>query len=125
MKLAVKLMITSAAALVFLWQPGASVAAGRNTSPMILQQNTQPVAGSLSTGSFQIMAQNSSQAGDKGKYIPPSVALKNAMRYVPGSKGLGVKLRQGARPVYAVKLKSGNRVHRIMIDARTGKRVGG
>ena len=60
-----------------------------------------------------------------GKVISPSVALRRALRYSPGSKGLGVRLMPGPRPVYAVKLKSGNRVHRILIDARTGRRVGG
>ena len=56
--------------------------------------------------------------------IPPSVALRSALRYSPGSQGLGVRLLRKGRPVYAVKVKSGNRIMRILIDARTGRRVG-
>ena len=121
MKLAARIMIASAAPLVFVCQPASLQAGNADSMPMILQHNAQPATGSLAAGGFLVVAQNSSQ----GKYIPPSVALRNALRYAPGSKGLGVRLRKGPRPVYAVKLKSGNRIHRIMIDARTGKRVGG
>ena len=57
--------------------------------------------------------------------IAPSMALSLALRYSPGSQGLDVTLMQGGRPVYAVKLKTGNRVHRVLVDARTGQIVGG
>jgi uncharacterized membrane protein YkoI len=121
MNLAARIMITSAAALVFVCQPALAKAGSRESAAVIWQYDTQPVTGSLGVGGFQVVAQNSSQ----DNYIPPSVALRNALRYAPGSKGLDVRLRKGPQPVYAVKLKSGNRIHRIMIDARTGKRVGG
>jgi uncharacterized membrane protein YkoI len=61
---------------------------------------------------------------DDQQLIAPSMALSLALRYSPGSQGLGVTLKQGGRPVYAVKLKTGNRVHRVMVDARTGQIVG-
>jgi len=64
-------------------------------------------------------AQNSSQA-----VIAPSMALRIALRYSPGSQGLDVALMQGGRLIYAVKLKTGNRVHRVLVDAQTGQVVG-
>lgn len=59
-----------------------------------------------------------------GQMIPPSVALQVALNYSPGSQGLGVRLLQGARLMYAVKLKTGNRVHRVLVDAHTGQVLG-
>jgi len=59
-----------------------------------------------------------------GQVIAPSMALGLALRYSPGSKGLDVTLMEGGRPVYAVKLKTGNRVHRVLVDARTGQVLG-
>jgi uncharacterized membrane protein YkoI len=59
-----------------------------------------------------------------GQMIPPSVALQVALNYAPGSQGLGVRLLQGARLMYAVKLKTGNRVHRVLVDAHTGQVLG-
>ena len=56
--------------------------------------------------------------------IAPSMALRLALSYSPGSQGLDVTLRQGRRLVYAVKLKTGNRVHRVLIDAQTGQILG-
>jgi uncharacterized membrane protein YkoI len=56
--------------------------------------------------------------------IAPSMALRIALRYSPGSQGLDVTLVQGGRPMYAVKLKTGNRVHRVLVDARTGQILG-
>ena len=67
----------------------------------------------------QRMAQQSG-----GQLIAPSMALRVALRYSPGSKGLDVTLMESGRPVYAVKLKTGNRVHRVLVDARTGQVVG-
>lgn len=97
---------------------------------LLVPASHQGVAGSANFGTYPNylqVAQNSGQAGNSGsgQIIPPSVALNSALRYAPGSQGLGVRLKKGARPVYAVKLKSGNRIHRILIDARTGQRVGG
>lgn len=60
---------------------------------------------------------------DGGRAIAPSMALRLALRYSPGSKGLDVTLVEGGRR-YAVKLKTGNRVHRVLVDARTGQIVG-
>ena len=59
-----------------------------------------------------------------GQVIAPSMALRLALRYSPGSKGLDVTLMDGGRPVYAVKLKTGNRVHRVLVDARSGQILG-
>lgn len=56
--------------------------------------------------------------------IPPSQALGYAMRSSPGAQGLGVQLVPGPRLLYAVKLKIGNQVHRLLVDARTGQIVG-
>ncbi len=64
------------------------------------------------------IAQNSNQG-----VIAPSMALRIALRYSPGSQGLDVALVQGGQ-LYAVKLKTGNRVHRVLVDARTGQVVG-
>jgi uncharacterized membrane protein YkoI len=66
----------------------------------------------------QRMAQQSG-----GQVIAPSMALRLALRYSPGSTGLDVTLVEGGRR-YAVKLKTGNRVHRVLVDARTGQIVG-
>ena len=56
-----------------------------------------------------------------GKRIPPSQALRNVLRISPGSMGLGVELLPGGHPVYAVKLKTGSRIRRILVDALSGK----
>ena len=65
------------------------------------------------------IAQNSNQG-----VIAPSMALRIALRYSPGSQGLDVALMKGGRLTYAVKLKTGNRVHRVLVDAQTGQVVG-
>lgn len=69
------------------------------------------------------IAQSYGSSGGGGM-VPPSVALKNALRYSPGSQGLGVRLMRGSRLVYAVKLKTGSRIHRVLVDAKTGQVVG-
>jgi uncharacterized membrane protein YkoI len=69
----------------------------------------------------QISQQMAQQSG--GQVIAPSMALRLALRYSPGSTGLDVTLVEGGRR-YAVKLKTGNRVHRVLVDARTGQIVG-
>ncbi len=56
--------------------------------------------------------------------LSPSEALQLAMRVAPGSMGLGVELLPGPRPVYAVKLKTGNRIMRVLVDAVTGRIIG-
>jgi hypothetical protein len=62
--------------------------------------------------------------GGGRQIIPPSVALRTALGYSPGSQGLGVRLLKDGRLMYAVKLKTGNRVHRVLVDAQTGQVVG-
>jgi len=57
----------------------------------------------------------------KGRRISPSQALRKALRISPGSMGLGVELLPGAPPVYAVKLKTGSRIHRVLVDALSGR----
>ncbi len=59
--------------------------------------------------------------GRDGRRISPSQALRKALRVSPGSMGLGVELLPGAPPVYAVKLKTGSRIHRVLVDALSGR----
>jgi uncharacterized membrane protein YkoI len=66
----------------------------------------------------------SSKTNNSSGMIPPSMALQAALSYAPGSQGLGVRLLQGPRLLYAVKLKSGNRIRRVLVDARTGQVLG-
>ncbi|MFN4141518.1 PepSY domain-containing protein [Aestuariivirga sp.] len=49
--------------------------------------------------------------------LPPSAAVKQAMRAVPGAKPLGVKLRGN---VYVVRLKQDGTITQIGVDAVTG-----
>lgn len=64
------------------------------------------------------------KARQQRRMIPPSAALRAALRYAPGSQGLGVHLLHRPRVVYAVKVKSGNRIRRILVDAHTGRVLG-
>ncbi|MBI2719349.1 MAG: hypothetical protein HY245_13225 [Rhizobiales bacterium] len=50
-------------------------------------------------------------------FIPPSVALSRAMTIAPQATALGVKLKG---PLYIVKLKQGNQVLQVHVDAATG-----
>jgi hypothetical protein len=59
-----------------------------------------------------------------GRIIPPSTALRIALAASPGSQGLGVSLLKGPRLVYAVKLKTGSQIHRVLVDAETAQIVG-
>ena len=59
-----------------------------------------------------------------GQVIPPSMALRLALSYSPGSQGLDVTLVEGRRLMYAVKLKTETRVHRVLVDAHTGEILG-
>lgn len=49
--------------------------------------------------------------------IPPSLALSRAMAIAPNSRALGVKLHGS---LYIVKLKQGNRVMQVRVNAATG-----
>jgi len=60
---------------------------------------------------------------ERGRVIPPSVALQVALSYSPGSQGLGVSLLRGPRLMYSVKLKTGNQIHRVLVDAQTAQVV--
>jgi len=70
---------------------------------------------------FAASVQTAQQSNQR--VIAPSMALSLALRYSPGSQGLDVTLVQGGT-VYAVKLKTANRVHRVLVDARTGQILG-
>ena len=50
-----------------------------------------------------------------------SSALDKVMRQYPDGKPLGVRLLPGRKPVYAVRLRRGNRVIIKRIDATTGR----
>jgi hypothetical protein len=65
------------------------------------------------------------QSGDdRGQLIGPTEALTQALSVVPGGKALGVKLLKGQNPVYAVKMRVGGQVRRVLVDARTGQILG-
>lgn len=51
------------------------------------------------------------------RVIPPSLALNRALMLAPNAKALGVKLKGGH---YIVKLKQGNKVRQVEVDAATG-----
>lgn len=51
------------------------------------------------------------------RVIPPSLALNRALMLAPNAQALGVKLKGG---LYIVKLKQGNTVRQIHVDAATG-----
>lgn len=91
-----------------------------------LQTAAAQGASQLHAGNVVHVAQSGQQLAQQsgGQVIAPSMALRLALRYSPGSKGLDVTLMEGGRPVYAVKLKTGNRVHRVLVDARTGQVLG-
>jgi uncharacterized membrane protein YkoI len=61
---------------------------------------------------------------DRGQLIGPTEALTQALSVVPGGKALGVKLLKGQKPVYAVKMRVGGQVRRVLVDARTGQILG-
>ena len=63
-------------------------------------------------------------AGSEVQMIPPSVALRAAMSVAPGGKALGVRLMQGQTLMYSVKIKTGHRLYRVLVDARTGQVIG-
>lgn len=49
--------------------------------------------------------------------IPPSIALKNAMKMNPGSQALGVKLKN---QTYIVRLKQGGKITQLGVSSVTG-----
>lgn len=53
--------------------------------------------------------------------IRPSDAVGIAERRFPGSYALGVTLLQSQKLVYAVRLKSGGHIMRVLVNARTGR----
>lgn len=55
--------------------------------------------------------------------IPPSMVYRIAVEYVPGCTVLRVSLDKASK-TYAVKVKSGNEVRKLLVDARTGEVVG-
>ena len=69
-------------------------------------------------GGYQRRQRQFKPAGSR--VVPASRALRAALRLSPGSRGLGVRYRSG-RGVYIVTLKTGNRIHRVTVDARTGQ----
>lgn len=73
---------------------------------------------------YPSVQRNNRKSGDQGRVIPPSMALQVALEYSPGSQGLGVSLLRGPRLMYAVKLKTGNQIHRVLVDAQTAQVVG-
>jgi hypothetical protein len=51
------------------------------------------------------------------RVIPPSMAVNRALAYAPRAKPLGVRLKG---PLYIVKLKQGNTVLQVRVNAATG-----
>ncbi len=70
-----------------------------------------------------VTVQSYSQGGS-GRLIPPSVALRRALRHTRGGKVLVVRLRRGNRPIYVVKVKKRGQVYRVRVDARNGRVIG-
>jgi uncharacterized membrane protein YkoI len=68
----------------------------------------------------QMLAQ--AEQGEE-QVIPPSTVYRIAMQYMPGCTVLRVSLDKAAK-TYAVKVKSGNEVRKLLVDARTGEVVG-
>jgi hypothetical protein len=62
--------------------------------------------------------------GGRGGLIGPTEALNQALMEVPNGTALGVKLLRGATPMYAVKMRVGGRVIRVLVDARTAQVLG-
>lgn len=71
-------------------------------------------------GATTLVQEDSDQSAD---IIPPSMVYRIAHAYVPGCTVLKVSLDHATR-MYAVKVKSGNEVRRLIVDARTGEVVG-
>jgi uncharacterized membrane protein YkoI len=65
------------------------------------------------------------ESGDAGgaKIIPPSVVYRIVKEYAPGATVLRVTLQPDTQ-IYAVRLRSGNTVRRLLIDGKSGRIVG-
>ncbi len=85
------------------WLKAAALAAFLSVVPAAAQEQ-----------GFDDVEQYSEQAP---RVIKPSQALRIAMGVTPQAKPLGVQLRGS---LYIVKLKQGNRVIRVRVDAATG-----
>ena len=70
------------------------------------------------------MPQQGDVQGNDGGLIGPTAALNQALNVVPGGTALGVRLLRGPTPVYAVKMRVGGRVLRVIVDARTAQVLG-
>jgi uncharacterized membrane protein YkoI len=57
------------------------------------------------------------------KVISPSVVYRIVKEYAPGATVLRVTLQPNTQ-IYAVRLRSGNTVRRLLIDGRSGRIVG-
>ena len=62
------------------------------------------------------------ESGD-AKIIPPSVVYRIVKEYAPGATVLRVTLQPDTQ-IYAVRLRSGNTVRRLLIDGKSGRIVG-
>ena len=58
-----------------------------------------------------------------GQLVPKSVAARAARRY-SGGQVLGIRLRNGSRPVWVVKVKTRGKIRRVQVDARNGRVIG-
>ncbi len=90
---------------------------------LLLLAASEPAAAGQADQLRPAEAVRTAQQGNE-RVIPPSMALSIALGYSPGSQGLDVTLVERGRPMYAVKLKTGNRVHRVLVDALTGQILG-
>jgi uncharacterized membrane protein YkoI len=121
-------------ALLAAFSIGLAAEAGAVTPGIGAQTTGNIVAEATTTGTqgasalapiyVQSYQYGTTKSGSNNEMIPPSAALQAALGYAPGSQGLGVRLLQGSRLVYAVKLKSGNRIRRVLVDAHTGQVLG-
>jgi uncharacterized membrane protein YkoI len=72
-----------------------------------------------------VLRSSTQNAPDSGKHqvIPPSVVYRIAKEYAPDATVLRVTLQPDAL-TYAVRLKSGSTVRRLLVDAQSGRIVG-
>ena len=68
-------------------------------------------------------APTAAQESGDAKIIPPSVVYRIVKEYAPGATVLRVTLQPDTQ-TYAVRLRSGNTVRRLLIDGRSGRIVG-
>jgi uncharacterized membrane protein YkoI len=94
------------------------VALGLVLSCVNAQSKNLPVFGAQNQIHTQIQAQIQVAQNVNQYPVPPSEAANIAMGANPGSKVLNVKLLPSG--VYAVTLKNGGSVSRVMVDATSG-----